>query len=224
MRLFIPFLIVLCAAVSGTLRADLLQEGSFAGGSAGGPPPAPWVVSKSKPGVGVTLERLPGASDQRLWARFLDDSAENAVLLTQSFDGISSGRLTMSLHIEKFGAAVWFLLGRNTLSAREDMLFTFKVTTKGGFLAATPRGKIADASGAKPFTFAPGQTYGLYCDFQPAADPSKLQIEIGQIDGGVIFRGTIDRTEPVTAFSIRTHGEDAGSDFFVTDLTLTGTP
>lgn len=223
MRLFLPFLIA-AAGVSGSLRANLLLEGSFAGGSIGGPPPAPWAVSQPKPGVGVTVERLPGSDDQRLWARFLDDSAESAVLLTQSFEGINSGRLTLSLHLEKFGAAVWFLLGRQNLAARDDMLFTFKVTTKGGFLAATPQGKIADVSGTKSFAFAPGQTYNLYCDFQPTADQSQLQIEIGQINGGVIFRGTIGRTEPVTAFSIRTHGEDAGSDFFVTDLTLTGTP
>ncbi len=224
MRLFLPFLIAAAAAVSGSPQANLLLEGNFAGGSIGGPPPAPWIVSQSRPGVGVALERLPGSDDQRLWARFLDDSAESAVLLTQSFDGINSGRLTLSLHLEKFGAAVWFLLGRQNLASREDMLFTFKVTTKGGFLAATPQGKIADVSGSKSFAFAPGQTYNLYCNFQPTADQSKLKIEIGEINRGVIFRGTMDRAEPVTTFSIRTHGEDAGSDFFVTDMFLTGSP
>lgn len=208
----------------GWTQTNLLEQGDFSGGSPGTLPPAPWVVSKPKPNVNLSLETLPGSTDKRLWAHFADDSTEDSVILTQSFGGITSGRLSLSVHVERYAAAVWFLFGRNNLAAREDMLFTFKITTKGGFLAATPEGKISNTVGSKTFTFAPGQTYNLYCDFKPASDQSGFQIEIGQAGGGVIFSGKTDHLDPITAFSARTHGEDGGSSFYVTDLKLTASP
>ncbi len=222
MRLFL--FAALCPIFSCLGQENLLEQGNFSEAAEGAPPPAPWIVAKPKPGVSATVENLPGATDNRLWAHFVDDSTEDAIILTQTFPGITAGRLSLSVHVQKFSAAVWFLLGRNALAAREDMLFTFKITTKGGFLAATPAGKITNASSSKAFSFVPGQTYDLYCDFKPTDDKAGLQIEIGQKDGGIIFTGTVDRAEPITALSIRTHGEDAGSDFYVTDLKLSGTP
>ena len=216
--IFIGLLVV--SGTAAPAQENLLEQGNFSGGTKGALPPPPWIVSKPKPNVGIILEDLPGAADNRLWAHLTDESGKDAIILTQSFSGITSGRLTFSLHVQKFGAAVWFLLGRNALAGREDMLFTFKVTTKGGFLAATPEGKVANTAGTKTFSFVPGQTYDLFCDFKPTADQTGLQIEIGQKDGQVIFRGLVDRVEPITAFSVRTHGEDAGSDFYVTDLSL----
>lgn len=215
---------LICSGVFSRAETNLLEQGDFSGGALGSLPPAPWVVSKPKPNVSLSLENLPGEADKKLWAHFTDDSTEDAVLLTQSFSGITSGRLTLSLHIERYAAAVWFLFGRNNLAAREDMLFTFKITTKGGFLAATPEGKISDSAGSKTFMFTSAQTYNLYCDFKPAPDQSGLQIEIGQVGGGVFFSGKTDQLEPITAFSIRTHGEDGGSSFYVTDLKLAESP
>lgn len=224
MRLYLVLGISITSAVASLAQQNLLEQGDFSAGIKGSPPPAPWVVSKPKPGVALSLENLPGASDQRLWAHFTDDSTTDAIILTQTFAGTTSGRLTFSLHVQKFGAAVWFILGRNALATREDMIFTFKVTTKGGFLAATPAGKITNTSGAKSFSFLPGQTYDLYCNFHPTDDQTGLQIEIGQKDGQVIFSGRTDHLEPITTFAARTHGEDAGSDFYLTDVKLVADP
>jgi hypothetical protein len=217
-------ILLLALAVTAWGQENLLQQGDFSAASVGGPPPAPWVTGKPKSDVNVSIENLPGSDDKKLWAHFTDESGADAIILTQTFPGTTAGRLDLSLHVQKYGAGIWFILGRKNLAARDDMLFTFKVTTKGGFLASTPSGKLTDLLGAKSFTFGAGQTYDLYCDFKPSDDQSGLDIEIGQKGGAVLFKGKLDRVEPVTAFSIRTHGEDVGSDFYVTDVVLKGTP
>lgn len=214
MKNFFTLSVALCAVFS--VRAEnLIEQGSFGAGSPGGPPPSPWIPGNPEPGISITLESPPGESG--LWVRFVDDSAQEAASLVQKFSETKSGRLSFRLHLVKSGAAVWFLLGNKEVSGRGDTVFGFKITSKGNLLVSQDKQKIADTSGAKAY-LPGGQTYDIYCDFKPEGDG--LRIEIGQKDGAVLFRGTSAAAGSIGALGIRTHGEEIGSDFYLTDLVL----
>lgn len=194
---------------------SLLEQGDFSAGSPGGPPPSPWVLGKAKPGISVVLENPPGENGQ--WVHFVDESAQDAAAIVQKFNETKGGRLGFRLHVVKSGAAIWFLLGSKEVSGRGDTVFSVKITSHGNLLVAQDKQKIADTTGSKS-TFPGGQTYDLYCDFKP--EGNGLKIEIGQKDGTVLFRGTSAAAGPISALGIRTHGEEMGSDFYLTDLVL----
>jgi hypothetical protein len=202
-------------AVASLQAGNLLDQGNFSAGAPGGAPPSPWILGKAKPDVAVTLENPPGEGGH--WVRFVDESAKEAASLVQKFVEIKGGRLSFRLHVVKSGAAIWFLLGDKEVSGRGDTVFSFKITSKGNLLVAQDKQKIADTTGAKA-TFPGGQTYDLYCDFKPEGDG--LKIEIGEKDGSVLYRGTSATAGPISALDIRTHGEEMGSDFYLTDLVL----
>ena len=208
----------LCAVLPAAAD-NVLQVGDFSSGAPGGPPPAPWTSGKVKPNVTVVQENPPGESGQ--WIHLVDDSAQDAATLVQRFTEIPAGRLSFRLHVVKSDAAIWFLLGDKEVSGRGDTVFSFKINARGGLMVGQDRQKIPDTSGAKAH-FPGGQTYDLYCDFKPAGDG--FAIEIGQKDGAVCFRGTTASAGSINALGIRTHGEEMGSDFYVTDLSLVSEP
>lgn len=147
----------------------------------------------------------------------MDDSTQDVAGIVQKFGEISSGRLSFKLHVVKSGAAIWFLLGGGELGGRGEAVFGFKITSTGKLLVAQDSQKIGNTTGGKT-TFPGGQTYDLYCDFKN--NGAGLDIEIGQKDGEILFRGTSASAAPISAVGIRTHGEESGSDFYLTDLLL----
>lgn len=203
------------------MAENLLEQGNFAAGPAGGPPPEPWSLTKPKPDVTIVLENPPGAAQGENWVHLVDDSSQDAAGVTQKFSEITGGRLSFKLHVVKSGAAIWFILGNKELSGRGDAVFGFKITSKGGLLVGQDSQKIANATGGQT-SFPGGQTYDLYCDFK--SNGAGLDIEIGQKDGVVLFRGTGATAAPISALAIRTHGEESGSDFYLTDLVLEPAP
>lgn len=195
---------------------NALQSGDFAGSTPGSPPPAPWVASKDRPDVTIRIENPPGET-AGTWLRMEDRSSEDAAVVSQKFSAMAAGRLSFKLHVKESGAAIWFLFGRGESAGRGDAVFGFKITSRGDLLVAQDRQKITDTSGARP-KFPPGQTCELICTFRPEGDGTS--VEITQPDGAVLFRGSSPAAGPVGALAIRTHGEEAGSEFFVTDLAL----
>lgn len=221
MRFLILFAFSIGLIISGR-GENLLQQGDFSGGPAGALPPEPWSAGKPKPNIGISIESPPGSDAGKSWVHIVDESAQDAAGLVQKFEGVPSGRLEFKLHVVKSRAAVWFLLGRKEVSGKGDMVFGFKISSKGNLLVGTDSQKVSDTSGAKTALPA-GQSYELYCSFKPTSDQSGMEIEIGQKDGTVLFRGTSGApASPVSALAIRTHGEELGSDFYVTDMVLTG--
>jgi hypothetical protein len=213
-RIFTPLFLV---CVSLARAGNLLEQGDFAAGSEGGPPPAPWIVGQSRPDVNVVVENPPGSEGGGNWVHLVDDSPEDAAGVVQKFGEISSGRLSFRLHVVKSGAAIWFLLGGRELAAKSDAVISFKITSQGHLLVAQDGRKIANTAGGRA-AFSGGQTHDLYCDFK--TNGTGLDLEIGQKDGTVLFRGTSERTGPISAVAVRTHGEESGSDFYLTDLVL----
>jgi hypothetical protein len=201
--------------ISFVRAENVLQDGNFASGTAGSPPLEPWSLSKPKPNISLQVDTPPGEKGR--WVRIVDESAQDAAVLAQKFPEITAGRLTFKLHIVQSGAAIWFLFGQKEQGGREDAVFGFKIDSRGQLLVARGSQKVGDASGTKA-SFPGGETYDLYCEFKPAGEG--MEIEIGQVDGKVLFRGAGPMSGTVSALSIRTHGEEMGSDFFLTDLVL----
>lgn len=208
----------LCA-ISFVHAGSLLEQGTFAAGSAGGPPPEPWILGKPKPEISLRLENPSGESGT--WVHIVDNSVQDAAALVQKFGEISGGRLSFKLHVVRSGAAIWFLLGSKEVSGKADTVFSFKITSQGALLVSQGGQKLVDTTASKA-KFSDGQTYDLYCDFKP--NGAGLNIEMGQKDGAVLFKGSAPAGGPVSALAIRTHGAEEGSDFYVTDLALEPAP
>jgi hypothetical protein len=214
--LLIPLLTL---ALTGIAAADnVIQDGDFPGTALS----AAWNTGREYAGIAATVEKPEGFGQGKSWLHLVDGAEDGAVKVSQKFPGVGAGRLSLTLHIVQHKAAIWFVLGQGEVSAKSDISFGIKVSSAGGLLVGNDAGKIVDASGARA-NFTPGETYRLHCDFKLAPGNEGLEIKITQEGNGEIFNGVATPVPPlpIDTLSIRTHREQAGSDFYVTDISLT---
>lgn len=204
---------------------NLLQNGDFAQSKPGGPPMPGWTLGKEAQGINTAVDKPSQPFGQgKNWVYVSDQTEEGAAFLIQELPKpVTAGRLSFTLHIVDHAAAIWFILGRNQVSKSDDLGLGLKISSAGGLIVSAKGDRVTDISGAKK-RFAKGETYQLYCDFGPRDAEGKTPIKMGQVGGEEFFNGTAELSEEYTALAIRTHKEQGGSEFYLTDIVLTESP
>ncbi|CAN5530995.1 hypothetical protein BH09VER1_BH09VER1_23090 [soil metagenome] len=217
---FAPLLSTLgLACLAATAQAqNVIVNGNFEGGSAGGPPPKPWIVSSEitkAQGVAVVLETLPGTTDGKLWLRMHDENPEVPSGTFQNFPEVKTGRFTVKVYFQKIGLSFGVYLGGPKVSGPETRIVDFKVINGKSTLGnAGPRSKTN-------FTFQPDKLYPLFVNFETSADGSKVKYEVGLEDTGeVIASAEVDAKLPLSGLRFTTDSKDKDTDVYVTDVSL----
>jgi len=203
-----------CAIAS--FAEDRITNGNFSGGATGSAPPAPWDIKSKKldPTATVTLASLPGSKDGKLWASLSDLSKDSYAKLGQNFPPVDNGKLSFKFYIvKKESDDPSFNI---YLSGGREHVVDLKVS-KG-----TLRVDANDKKIQTKYKFSPDTVYSLSCEFQPAADPTKLEVKIG-LDGSggteTVFSGQVNRA-PIDGFRIITDVENNSTVVYVADLSL----
>lgn len=206
-----------CLALSVQAQ-NLITNGGFESGSAGGPPPKPWVVSSEitkAQNVSVVLETLPGTTDGKLWLRLHDENPEVPTGTFQNFPETKKGRFTVKVYFQKIGLSFGVYLGGPKVSGPDTRVVDFKVINGKATLGnAGPRSKST-------FKFEPDKIYPLFVNFETSADGNKVKYEVGLEDTGeIIASAEPDARMPIAGLRFATDSKDTGTDVYLTDVSL----